>query len=632
MILTEIRLKNFRCYKEIRLTSLERLVIFIGENDAGKTVFLDAISLLISNSSCAQEDFHRLPDGTYSDECIIEGFFRIEEFDTLPDEFRSGATREFLHLWKVFSTQSAKTLYTGLGYEDERFDNFNGAAYQKQLLQEYRLTPESNEAGRKSQRDHLVRTGKLRLVERELVLSSFSMLAPHLPRVERISSSDYRHPDTMVQQTLRSVASRVIKPISPETGLPEEIPELSELRLKVKAELDREIAEAKATLQKFQPKLVDVRIDPIIDFTKSVSNGALTIDLGEGDRSLSSFGEGTKKNLWMGLMEWECQNAMENKAGSVIRLYDEPDVNLHYAVQRRLFNKITEIANDHNLRTQCFVSTHSLTLIDRAPSSAINHIVIGDDNQRSVNRIQSNSDTEEITTFFGEIGRAVGLTNTVLLFERGFLVVEGESEEATIPYLYQLLFKRTMAADGIVLIPLHGCSAWKAVIKILLNNRTEITHLLLDSDCLLPASKLRLTPESLREVGCKSDFLKDQVTYIGDKEFEDSFDSSLIADALNQDFPLEGTRLWEAEVIQNLKNSSPQFSKDMQDLVKRSCKKPIRSNVSKPNIAWAVAKRCAEETVPLKLREALQSLRNRVGAHDGVEKTYYGYSSRLALQ
>src|SRR5262249_28448167 len=155
---------------EIHLPNLERLVIFIGENDAGKTVLLDAISLLISNSSCAQEDFYRLPDGTYSDECIIEGFFRIEEFDTLPQEFRSGATGEVLHLWKVFSSKGAKTFYSGLGYEDERFDSFSGAANQKQLLQEYGLTPESNEAGRKIQREQLMRTGKLKRVERELVL------------------------------------------------------------------------------------------------------------------------------------------------------------------------------------------------------------------------------------------------------------------------------------------------------------------------------------------------------------------------------------------------------------------------------------------------------------------------------
>ena len=104
-------------------------------------------------------------------------------------------------------------------------------------------------------------------------------------------------------------------------------------------------------------------------------------------------------------------------------------------------------------------------------------------------------------------------------------------------------------------------------------------------------------------------------TYIDDKEFEDSFDSSLIADALNQDFSLEGGRLWEAEAIQNLKNASTQFSKYLIALVRHNCEKRLRSNVSKPSIAWAVAQRCTEETIPSKLHEALLFLRSRVGVY-----------------
>ena len=613
MILREIHLSNFRCYDAISLTDLDRLGVFIGENDAGKTVLLDAIEILTKNASCHPDDYRKLSDEVRTDTCTVEGVFQLESHDTLPMEYRTGARQDILHMWKIFTHQGTKIMCTGWGYSDERFDEFSGAENQKQLLREYELTPASNEIGRKQQRDELLQQGILRLVEKDVQLPSFAPLAAFMPRIERVSSSDYRHPDSMIQQTLRSVALRIIKPINPETSIGEEIPSLVELRQKIKTALDEEIAEAKITLRKSHPKLNDIRIEPVIDFTKAVSACSLSVDLGDGERSLSSFGEGTKKKLWMGLMDWESQNAKENSSDCVIRLYDEPDVNLHYAAQRQMFINISELAANSMLRTQCFVSTHSMSLIDRAPSSSINLISIDEANQRNFNRIKPCEESDGVMDFYNEVGRAVGLTNTVLLFERGFLVVEGESEEAAIPHIYQMLFHRSMSADGIVIITLHSSSAWKAALKMLLNNRTAMTHMLLDADCQLPESKLHMTPANLADAGCRPEFLNEQVTFIGEKEFEDAFDAVNIADALNQNFPLHNGSLWEPEMIHELKQQSSKFSKEIEQRIRRDCQPQLRSQANKPNIAVAVAKKCTEETVPTKLREALESLRIRAG-------------------
>ena len=95
MILTNLALTNYNCYDSFELHDLSRLAVFIGENDAGKTVLLDAIDLLVNASACAREDFHRRPDEKAREECIVEGRFKLEPHDeAFPEEFRSGKNKD----------------------------------------------------------------------------------------------------------------------------------------------------------------------------------------------------------------------------------------------------------------------------------------------------------------------------------------------------------------------------------------------------------------------------------------------------------------------------------------------------------------------------------------------------------
>ena len=215
MFLTDLVLTNYKCYNHFELHGLDRLAVFIGENDAGKTVLLHAIKLLVSAASCPREDFHRGPDGGQAHECVVEGRFQLEEHDTLPESYRSCPGKGELFLRKKFSFDGGGTVIsvTGAGFRDERFDNFNGADNQKLLLRDLGEEPGRNEAERRAQMARLIESGKIEIVEREVVLSSVSPLAPHMPRVQRITSTEYKTPDTMITQTLRHVVSSVINQV-----------------------------------------------------------------------------------------------------------------------------------------------------------------------------------------------------------------------------------------------------------------------------------------------------------------------------------------------------------------------------------------------------------------------------------
>lgn len=614
MYLTRIKINNFKCYESVELEKVGRLAVIIGENDVGKTVMLDAISLLLQNQTCNQEDYRKMPDCSLAEEIFLEGEFQLESHDTLPFEFRSGAANDKLLLRKKFNQKSVEVRIVGLGYSDSRFDDFSGADNQKQLLREFGKKPASREEERKAQREELVVEGKLQRVQKEFNIN-FALLLPHLPRVERISSADYRSPDSMIQRTLQSVAASVIAPIDHQSGAPKEIKTLSRVREQIQKRLDAEIVKAKSTLSKIHPKLKTLSVNPTIDFTRAVTATNLSIDVGDGDRLLSSFGEGTKKRFWMGLLDWEREATRDSVTTSVIRLYDEPDVNLHYEAQRQLFNNISNLTREIALRTQAFVCTHSVTFVDRAPYSSINLIKVDDDFIRSLSRIKT-EDNGEIIDFVNDIGRAVGLSNTVLIYERCFIVVEGPSEEVALPLIYKYLYKRTLLEDGIVMINLHTCSAWKSILKLLLSNRKEMTLFLLDSDCKIPGSSGYITDEQLASLGCTVNFHDKNIEYIGAKEFEDAFSDKVIAKALNVDFPLENGKNWKQSDITKIRSTTVKFSDDLQKIVITSCVKAMRTNAKKPNIAESISRQCNSKTsIPTEIIRLFEKARKISGVN-----------------
>lgn len=616
MYLTRLALTNFRCFERIELDKLDRLVVLVGENDAGKSVILEAVSVLVGSTSLMDAHLREAPNGEVAPSVEVAGTFRLEPHDAVPDAFRVGPERSELRIRRQHTRETTEVFATAWGFDDPEYDNFHGAERQKDLLKKADVKPAGQEAERRAQLQALVDAGTLkRSVEREIKLASFGELAPHMPRIERIASNEYKSPDAMIQRTLQSVAASVMKPVDASTGQPVEAPELTKMREAITARLNEEMRKARDVLARVHPQIRELSAEPTIDFSRAVSTSALSVDIGTGQRLLTAFGEGTKKRMWMGLLEWEQQVARANAGGSVLRLYDEPDVNLHYHAQRHLFSSISNIACDVSLRTQCIVCTHAVTLIDRAPCEAVVLIQVDSSGGRTVLRIGSES-APEVMGFFNEVGRALGLTNSVLLYERAFLLVEGESEAEGIPIMYRTLFKRTLHEDGIILVNLRTCSAWFSVMEVMLANRSAITHLLLDSDCKDEDSSANITVAALNKLGHDQAFLDNHVTFIGAKEYEDAFDDAIIAEALDAEFAREDGASWLARVaaLKAAALGTSKFSEDLRNAVRKESVPAFRSGATKPKIAATIARCCkAPSDVPEAIRVAFDTLRLHAG-------------------
>jgi len=151
MILSRIALKNFGCFQDFELSDLNRLSVVIGENDAGKTVLLNAIEVLLTDGAF-DSDRHprRTVEGSVAEEVIVEGGFTLESHDGVPEEFRSGPENNTLLVRKQFEGDKVQTFVKGRGYSDERLDKFEMFKRPKQrdILKDYDVSPEGKEEDR----------------------------------------------------------------------------------------------------------------------------------------------------------------------------------------------------------------------------------------------------------------------------------------------------------------------------------------------------------------------------------------------------------------------------------------------------------------------------------------------------
>lgn len=622
MILKKLCIKGFRCYQDTSNIPIHNLTVFVGQNDVGKTYLLKAVEVLLTNKHPTEGDYRKCVDGATEDLIVISGEFVLEDHDTIPEDFRSTDNSHF-RLSKTFTKTSVKCEIDGRGYSDPRFDSFMNqkAAVQKELLESLGVEPTGNAQAREGQLEQaeidgsLVKTSQIRDVQ-------FSVLSEHLPMFQLISSTSYKHPDSFVQQTLRVAVNSYINPVDESTGQSRLIDSLRPVKSGIEDALNAEVMKVKRFLKVSDKDLVDISVAPAIDFSKSLSAINLMADVGEGFQSIDDFGEGRKKKFWMGLLEWDRAIQKQSTNRSVLRAYDEPDVNLDYEAERRLFGSILSLTKRESSKVQALICTHAVTMVDQAPAEAINLIEVDDVGQRVVNYLKSEGN-DDLKNFLAVVGRSSGISNSALFYEKAFLIVEGESEENAIPILYQHLYGKSLIEDRITLINLRTCGAWKSVLGVLSHNRATLTVMLLDQDCNEQGSSGHVTEELLSEIGYPSDFKGENCFYVGRKEFEDAFRTDDIVAVLDLHWPKKDEQSWNQTEIDELRAEGRKFSKDLMDHVRRNCETSLRNTARKPEFAERLAMYCKDEQqIPSEVKRTFERIRSIAG-HDVLEEAQW---------
>ncbi len=592
MHLVEIRAKNFRCLKDVKL-SVQRFTTLIGENDSGKSSLLDLIDLVLNGKQPDENDFCQEEDDVPSSDIEVELTFEVKNAASSPAQDYVAMDGK-LHVRRIFSSSSSSTYYLGQKFTDERlnqsFTSLKAGEFDE-LLEELGIT--YNGEGRLNQEK------RLRLIDdykqqsevtEAWVEEKLASILDLLPRFERYSALDYKDPASLVLKTLQTVYEDALFEIA-QDGQKRPVEALRQLKSDVEVRINGKVKELLAFVQQYNQRVKQISFDPTIDFSRGLRTGEFLLDDGKGLHYLSKKGDGTKRRMFMATLDWDRHilSARDDSARTIIRGYDEPDANLHYEAQRRMYNTIADVTQQDGVKIQAIVCTHSLTMIDRAPATSIRLLSLSEVGYTKISSIETDDDPE-VEEFLHLLASELGITNTMIFYERCYIVIEGATEENALPVLYRRMYGRSMIDDGIRLINIEGKGGRKGLLKLLGKNRQKITLSLLDPDNEIV--------NEYRDAGFNEDHIRGNVFYVGAHEFEDAFSDEDLCTCFDEVWPRVDGDPWKSEHLQPLRAQAEnrKFSDALLGLVYQSamegpaCKKPI--------LGMEIAKRCSPERIP----------------------------------
>lgn len=572
MELKSLRLINFQCFKDSGEIPIHKMTIFIGENDCGKTSILKALEFFFNDEKISPDMFHKIGEKPEK-KSEIELVFKVdpEKSKDIPKYY---IINNELTLKKVFTLNDQnkveqETLLKKYVFMKKELNEIQDlkAPELKTLYDEFKLGKYTNtEDARKAITDFIgVNYNRLDKSQNWCQIK-WNQVSEFLPLFEYYDSSDYGNPQKLIEKTLSSVYRTFFFDYDGEGN--EVLKEELEIRKnEIKKELDRKIEEElKTKVKNIIGKVETIAGDYDIDFAAGFRLSNIIVDFGTGSHSINNIGEGSKKRLFLAIMEWDKEIRSKDSHKRVIRGYDEPDSSLHYNAQKEMYYTLEKLSENEDAKVQPMICTHSISMIDRAPAKRINHIV----HENGVSKINylTGDDDSDIKEFLDKVSEISGIKNSSIFFERCFLIVEGPTEYNALPILYNKCRNRSLSEDGVVLIDIEGNGSWKNFLKLLNRNKSKATLLLLDADTNLNETKNKVTTKSLKSIGFDQQFLDNNVVFIGDKEFEDVFPNNIICRCLNKYWPKINNDVWSEEEIERLR-SSEKFSESLIDIIGR---------------------------------------------------------------
>lgn len=587
MKLKSLEIRGLKCYEYSNTIPFYDLTVFIGENDAGKSTILDALEMLFN---------HKAPqDSDYRDDkkIEIEAVFLVNDSQEGLENFMSEGK---LRLRRTFEQGGvSKTEIFKECFVDDDLNNYEteGATETKRILTKLGIENGRNQEERCASIREYVQQRYEELDKRsQWQTIQWGRISNFLPIFQRFSSDEYGTTKN-IQQTLSIVyreafyehdgaGSEMLRQNF--VALREDIIQKMDVQLKDKL---------LGHIKKYKPEIASIGGSYDIDFARGFTFSGLSIVDSSGcPRSLEQIGKGSRNKVFLSVLEWDAELNLKDSASnkSIIRGYDEPDENLHYDAQRRMFYVISGSSTQADSKIQSMICTHSLTMIDRAPARCINHVKRNEESKKSEVSYLQNHDDDGIKEFLEQISEISGIKNSSIFYEKCFLVFEGLSEQNALPAMYKKCKGRTISEDGIILINLETNGQWKNALKFLSVNKESCTVMLLDSDCQTTTSGCGVTKRKLEEIGFNQLFLRDQCFFVGNKEFEDVFTDAQYASMCNDKFPKQNGVAWTDNDFTVIRTSD-KFSERLKSIVSAGHGKWV----SKPEIAEALAKSLTKE-------------------------------------
>ncbi|MFD9735682.1 ATP-dependent endonuclease [Umezawaea sp. NPDC059074] len=604
MHLEKYSVRGFRSLADIADIPISSPTILAGPNDGGKTAALSALGFLLGSHTLTEDDRSYLASESGGRCAITEviGDFRVDAWEQekfgLPAEvrIRRCAEADLLPRYEVW----------GPVPDDEELRDLSG-----------KLVPELKDLAtqfgiRIPKPTKPVLLAKLVEYGREHSSGEgWSGMPPtlvdRLPRIAEFEGHSL-NPDAAI----RSVLAVRFKDYVAEEAVQGRVRELEGnaqdwLSIQAKPLADH--------IVEVCGDIATVTVEADVSFTPTLRSTSLRLERASGEQvRLDHSGRGSARRVSMAVWEGTSSLLVEPAGDEVdpevgppvqvIVAYDEPDTHLDYHFQREVMGIIRRQGAAEHISV--VVATHSMNLIDGVDIRDVVLLKL-DEARRTVVQRLGNAEHSEFDRHLGAIAAAVGLRNSVLLHERCFLAVEGETEQLAFPILFTLSEGMSLQAAGIAL---WGCGGNDGALNLAryLHKHGRSVMLVIDADSERK-NKIFKKSNLTRHFGQD----KDKVSkMLGEKsnadELEEMFDDETWARTANEAWPRDGG--WTPEHFAAHRGQK-KFSAGLEYMLKEHCE---QHPSGKPEMLWELVIRLdRREDVPEELRDVFAELRSLAG-------------------
>ena len=453
IFIKEVRIRHFRCLRSVDV-ELDPLTILIGQNNSGKTSFLNALNAAIGagQRGISNDDIflHKSEVSAPKSRTVaIDILIRpTDEHGTITDVFPQGSP--WLELWGSGVVQddadrdlvAIRTLL--------QWNQIKGEyVLERRFLKDWQADSSSWEDSKPVERVAPVSTQQT------------EPLALHLLDAKRDIAEDIR--------TRSSFWSKMVEEHGLTPGDVERIEkELSEINQDIVTSSDV-FTHIQDHLRNFHETLScdqdSIAITPLARHLRDLSRGMDVVlsTRGAPPFPLSQQGMGTRSlgtffTFWA-YTTWRQKQASSGAVHPLMAL-EEPETHLHPQAQRQLFRQITKMPG------QRIVSTHSPYICGQAQIAQMRHLSKQGE-ETVVRRIDLGTGPTRLTEDdLRKIDRQVMNTRGDMLFARALVFFEGETEEQALPDFAEKYWKKHPNDLGYSFIGVGGSGGYLPFLRM----------------------------------------------------------------------------------------------------------------------------------------------------------------------